>query len=89
MWWRPPTWITLFPQCEASPPLWSLAPGHPKPWRGGGAEGAPTCAILIKEACLLRHQRAEETVSEANVQSGKYEGKNAAPNTCGKRANCR
>lgn len=46
--------------------------------------GQPTCAVLVKEARLLRHQRAEEAVPEANVQSGKYEGKNAAPNTCGK-----
>lgn len=46
--------------------------------------GRPTCAVLVKEARLLRHQRAEEAVPEANVQSGKYEGENAAPNTCGK-----
>lgn len=57
--------------------------------RSPEALGGPTCAILIKEACLLRHQRAEETVSKANVQSGKYEGKNASSDTCGKRANCR
>ena len=44
----------------------------------------PTCAILIKETHLLRHQRPEEAVAKANVQSCKYERKNAAPDTCGK-----
>lgn len=77
-----------FPQREGSPPWRSPAPGGAAGGAGGRGQG-PTCAVLIKEARLLRHQRAEETVPEANVQSGKYEGKNAAPNTCGKRANCR
>lgn len=55
----------------------------------GKERAEPTLAILVKEARLLRHQRAKETVSKANVQSGKYEGKNASSDTCGKRANCR
>lgn len=45
---------------------------------------APTCTILVKEARLLIHQGAEEAVTEADVESGKDECKNAAPNTCGK-----
>lgn len=65
-------------------------PGQARPGpRSPEALGGPTCAILVKEARLLRHQRAKETVSKANVQSGKYEGKNASSDTCGKRANCR
>lgn len=58
----------------------------------GGTEGLgqiqvtkePTCAILIKKTHLLRHQRPEEAVAKADVQSCKDERKNAAPDTCGK-----
>lgn len=44
----------------------------------------PTCAILIKKTHLLRHQRPEEAVAKADVQSCEDERKNAAPDTCGK-----
>lgn len=46
--------------------------------------GEPTCAILIKKTHLLRHQGPEEAVPKADVQPGKDERKNAAPDTCGK-----
>lgn len=77
----------------SSCPQYAASQGKPrgKKYRGGiegleqiRAKQEPTCAILIKETHLLSHQRPEEAVAKANVQSCKYERKNAAPDTCGK-----
>lgn len=47
-------------------------------------KGEPTCAILIKETHLLRHQGPEEAVAQTDVQPCEYERENTAPDTCGK-----